>query len=117
MYPSYLKYYNDGRLNKLIKSAFEMLKSCAICPRKCGVNRLKGEEGFCKTGLKPRVYSYMPHYGEEPPISGRRGSGAIFFSGCNMGCVYCQNHEFSQCRQGREVEPEELIISETRRMV
>jgi putative pyruvate formate lyase activating enzyme len=96
------------RLNKVIEKTFGLLESCCICPRKCKVNRLKGELGFCKTGLLPRVCSFMPHHGEEPPISGTKGSGTIFFSYCNMACVYCQNYEFSQIGQGREVDFEEL---------
>jgi len=89
-------------IEKILERAFKMLESCCICPRKCGVNRFKGERGFCKTGLKPLVYSFMAHHGEEPPISGKSGSGTIFFSNCNMGCVYCQNYEFSQQGRGRE---------------
>ncbi|MGA2774766.1 MAG: radical SAM protein [Candidatus Omnitrophota bacterium] len=85
-----------------------MLESCSICPRKCKVNRKKGEVGFCKTGLKAKVCSFMGHHGEEPAVSGKNGSGTIFFSHCNMACVYCQNYEFSQLGQGREVPPEEL---------
>jgi len=108
MYPSYLESYHNSRLGKITEKAFTMLESCSICPRRCKVNRLKNEKGFCKTGFKPKVCSYMPHHGEEPPISGMRGSGAIFFSHCNMACVYCQNYEFSQLGQGREVDFEEL---------
>lgn len=108
MFPPYLATHHQGKLNKLIKQSFKLLESCSICPRRCRVNRLKNEAGFCKTGLKPRVCSFMPHHGEEPPISGRRGSGTIFFSHCNMSCVYCQNYEFSQKGEGREVEFEEL---------
>ena len=108
MYPVYLRTYQAGRLNQLIEETFKLLESCCICPRRCGVNRLKNEKGFCKTGLKPKVCSFMPHHGEEPPISGVHGSGTIFFSHCNMSCVYCQNYEFSQSGQGREVEFEEL---------
>ena len=108
MYPAYLESYHNGSLNKIIEKTFKMLESCCICPRKCKVNRLKDERGFCKTGLKPRVCSFMPHHGEEPPISGPQGSGTIFFSHCNMACVYCQNYEFSQLGQGRDVEFEEL---------
>ena len=100
--------FMPDKLNKVIEKTFRLLESCCICPRKCKVNRLKGELGFCKTGLLPRVCSFMPHHGEEPPISGTQGSGAIFFSGCNMACVYCQNYEFSQLGQGREVDFEEL---------
>jgi putative pyruvate formate lyase activating enzyme len=108
MYPSYLESYNNGRLRKVAEEAWSMLASCAICPRKCKVNRLKNETGFCKTGLKARVCSFMPHHGEEPPISGVRGSGTIFFSYCNMACVYCQNYEFSQLGQGKDVGLEDL---------
>jgi len=108
MYPIYLESYHNGRLDKIIEEAFRMLEYCSICPRKCGINRLKNEKGFCKTGLKPKVYSFIAHHGEEPPVSGRRGSGTIFFSNCNMSCVYCQNYEFSQLGEGREVEFEGL---------
>ena len=111
MYPSYLDSCQNGKLQKIIEHSFKLLESCCICPRKCGVNRLKDEKGFCKTGLKPGVCSYMPHHGEEPPISGTHGSGTIFFSYCNMACVYCQNYEFSQLGQGREVDSEELAKS------
>ena len=105
MYPAYL---SNIKLNKAAEEISHMLESCSICPRKCGVNRLKNEKGFCKTGLKAKVYSFMQHRGEEPPISGTCGSGTIFFAYCNMGCAYCQNYEFSQLGQGREVEEEEL---------
>ena len=96
MYPSYLELYHNGELEKRITRAFQLLESCSICPRNCRVNRLKDQRGFCKTGYLPRVYNYMAHSGEEPCISGSRGSGTIFFSGCNMACVYCQNYKFSQ---------------------
>jgi len=108
MYPAYLDVFNSGKLEGLIEQAFIMLESCIICPRQCKVNRLKNELGICKTGLKAKLCSYMSHHGEEPPISGQRGSGTIFFSHCNMSCVYCQNYEFSQVGEGREVDPEEL---------
>jgi putative pyruvate formate lyase activating enzyme len=108
MYPSYLESYNNGTLAKITEQAFAMLGSCALCPRQCKVNRLQGEKGVCKTALNPKIYSYMAHHGEEPPISGTNGSGTIFFSQCTMGCVYCQNYEFSQLGGGREVDCEEL---------
>jgi len=106
--PAYLESFQNGALDKAIGKLFGLLESCSICPRKCKVNRLNDEKGFCRTGLNPKVYSYMAHHGEEPAISGSRGSGTIFFSNCNMGCVYCQNYEFSQIGQGREVSLEEL---------
>jgi len=108
MYPLYLESYANGKLNDIIDKLFKMLESCCICPRSCKVNRLHDKKGFCRTGLKPKVCSFMPHHGEEPPISGTAGSGTIFFSGCNMSCVYCQNYEFSQLDEGREVEFGEL---------
>lgn len=108
MHPSYLSAYKDGRLNAIAEDVFSSLESCNICPRKCKVNRLKGQKGFCKTALKPKICSYFAHHGEEPPISGTRGSGAIFFSHCNMACCYCQNYKFSQAGEGREVESQDL---------
>ena len=96
------------KLANNLQKAWGLLESCSLCPRRCGVNRLKGQKGLCNTGLKPKVYSFMPHHGEEPPISGKNGSGTIFFSFCNMNCVYCQNYEFSQLGKGKEVREKEL---------
>jgi putative pyruvate formate lyase activating enzyme len=106
--PSYIESYKNGRLEKVVSESYKLLESCSLCPRKCKVNRLKNEKGFCKTGLNPMVYSYLSHQGEEPPVSGSKGSGTIFFSNCNMACVYCQNYEFSQEGRGKEVSPETL---------
>ena len=109
MYPSYLDAYENGKLTKNAEEAFKLLESCVICPRKCRINRLNGQKGFCKTGLKARVYSFLAHHGEEPPISAKFGSGTIFFAGCNMACVYCQNYEFSQEEYpAKEVDSREL---------
>ncbi len=108
MYPAYLESYNNGKLKSIIDNAFKLLESCCICPRRCKVNRLNDERGYCRIGLQPKVCSFMPHHGEEPPISGTRGSGTIFFSGCNMSCAYCQNYEFSQLDEGKKVEFEKL---------
>ncbi len=83
-------------------------EKCRVCPRKCNVNRLKNEEGFCRTGYFSRVYSFFAHHGEESVLSGTQGSGVIFFSMCNMSCVFCQNHKFSQKKSGREVSFDEL---------
>ena len=107
--PNRLKTISRQKLRSRVSEAMEMLASCSICPRKCRVNRLKDEQGYCKTGLRARVYSSMLHHGEEPPVSGTRGSGTIFFGGCNMACAYCQNHEFSQGPdRGRELSSAEL---------
>jgi putative pyruvate formate lyase activating enzyme len=85
------------------------LSRCTLCPRRCGVNRLKGETGFCKAGAAVRVASHCLHTGEEPPISGRNGSGTIFFSHCNVACVYCQNYPISQLGHGNDVDHEQLV--------
>lgn len=107
-YPSYIDAFKHKILHQRAQTALEMLEKCRICPRKCGVNRLKGEKGFCRTGRMPIVCSYFAHHGEEPSISGTRGSGTIFFSRCNLRCVYCQNYSFSQLEEGRETPVEEL---------
>ncbi len=108
MYPSYIDAFKSGYLTEASDKTWRLLESCCLCPRRCRINRLKEERGFCKTGSLAKVYSYMDHHGEEPPISGERGSGTIFFANCTLGCVYCQNYEFSHNGQGKEVTPEEL---------
>ncbi|MBU1852628.1 MAG: radical SAM protein [Candidatus Omnitrophica bacterium] len=95
-------------MNDKIKQAYDLLASCRLCPRKCGVNRLKDEQGFCKAGLVPMVSSFHAHFGEEPPISGYSGSGTIFFTHCSLRCLFCQNYPISQMGEGKEVSTEEL---------
>ncbi len=86
-----------------------LLSNCKICPWKCGVNRTDGEKGICDaSGKNVKIASSNIHHGEEPPISGSKGSGTIFFSGCNMKCVYCQNYPISQFKYGKENTIEEL---------
>lgn len=106
--PSFIELYRTGELEKRAREAGDLLASCTLCPRNCGVDRLQGQLGFCRTGWLPTVSSYNAHHGEEPPISGRRGSGTIFFSHCNLSCCYCQNWPISQLGQGREVTIERL---------
>lgn len=91
-----------------IEKAHALLEECAVCPRECRVNRLKGEIGFCGIGKDPKVASFNLHTGEEPPISGSKGSGTIFFSGCNLRCKYCQNFPISQLRNGEEITTQKL---------
>ncbi|MCG2788437.1 MAG: radical SAM protein, partial [Actinomycetia bacterium] len=79
-----------------MKLVDKFLEKCVLCPHMCRINRNAGETGFCNAGLMPSVSSAMAHHGEEPPISGNFGSGTIFFSHCNMRCVYCQNYQISQ---------------------
>ncbi len=78
------------------------LARCACCPRRCGVDRLAGETGFCRTDAGIHIAHAGLHFGEEPPISGTRGSGTIFFTGCNLRCVFCQNYQISQEFHGRD---------------
>ena len=84
------------------------LEKCEICPHKCKVNRVKGEIGRCKCGSTVKIALASIHDYEEPCISGRNGSGTVFFSNCNLNCVYCQNYEISQLGKGREVSIEDL---------
>ena len=84
------------------------LERCNICPHKCQVNRIKGQIGKCKSGNKVKIALYSIHNFEEPCISGKNGSGTIFFSNCNLNCVFCQNYEISQLGQGKEFEISEL---------
>ncbi len=88
--------YRSGELERRAEALEARLSSCDICPRECGINRLAGEAEFCHSARQPVVASVCAHYGEEPVISGSRGSGTIFFGNCNMRCVYCQNHQISQ---------------------
>lgn len=96
-------------LQKRVEAAHDLLESCRVCPRQCGVNRLKNDKlGFCRSGLHPVVSSINAHHGEEPPLSGTRGSGTIFLANCNLRCVYCQNYPISQLGNGAERTPGEL---------
>jgi putative pyruvate formate lyase activating enzyme len=96
MESGYIDLYHSGELEKRAERLWARLESCDMCPRKCGVNRLKGELGFCRSGYLPIVASFCDHHGEEPVLSGSRGSGTIFFGNCNLRCLYCQNHQISQ---------------------
>jgi putative pyruvate formate lyase activating enzyme len=93
-------------LGRALDAARTHLRRCALCPRACGVDRTRGERGFCGAGLAPRVASFAVHCGEEPPISGTRGSGNVFLSGCNLACRFCQNYPISRLGAGRDLAPE-----------
>jgi putative pyruvate formate lyase activating enzyme len=107
MQPNYLN-LNDKEFLERIKEAFSLLKKCRLCPRECGVNRLKNEKGFCRSGLRLMVSSINIHSGEEPPISGYKGAGNIFFTNCNLRCKFCQNYPISQFGYGKEIGIKEL---------
>lgn len=108
MQPSYLKTHKDGILQERIKTALSILENCRLCPRHCEVNRLEGEVGVCRTGRQAVVSSYSPHFGEEDPLVGRNGSGTIFMTHCNLGCVFCQNYEISHLSEGVPVSVSDL---------
>jgi len=97
-----------GELACRARAAWGQLGECRLCPRQCGADRLAGEPGFCRTGEAARVNGFGPHFGEEAPLVGRGGSGTIFFAGCNLGCVFCQNFATSHGREGQDLGPDEL---------
>ncbi len=109
MKPAYLNLAASGELAARAADAWERLRDCDLCARYCRINRLQTIKGaVCRSGEHAVVHGYGPHHGEEDVLRGRNGSGTIFFSGCNLRCVYCQNWEISQKGVGREVEPEQL---------
>jgi putative pyruvate formate lyase activating enzyme len=85
----YLELFHSGELDKRVKTAKELLQNCQVCPRKCNVDRLSGETGYCRTPNLAAISSYRPHFGEESPLVGNKGSGTIFFTNCNLSCVFC----------------------------
>ena len=108
MKPKSLQTLASGALSAKAEAGRRMLEACSVCPRACGVNRLEGARGSCRTGRWAVVSSFHPHHGEERPLSGVRGSGTIFFAHCNLRCMYCQNSDISQLGHGREVSTEAL---------
>jgi putative pyruvate formate lyase activating enzyme len=108
--PNYLRLLESGELEERIQKIFRVLRSCELCARKCRVNRLQGERGYCQSGKELVVSSYGPHFGEEPELVGIRGSGTIFLTNCNLLCIYCQNYEISHQGEG-EVQTEEKVAS------
>ncbi len=106
--PCYLETHRQGRLQKKIDAASDILNQCTLCPHRCQVNRHHGELGICRTGDQPVVSSYGPHFGEEDPLVGRNGSGTIFFTHCNLFCVFCQNWEISHGGEGEEITARDL---------
>lgn len=106
--PSYLQLHRQGTLGERVEKAVAVLNACRLCPHECGVNRLAGERGICRTGRHAKVASYHAHFGEEAPLVGRFGSGTIFISSCNLFCLFCQNYEISHLSEGVEVAPEQM---------
>ena len=108
MQPVYLQAFRDSKFSEKIKRLNEILSSCTLCPRQCGVNRLKGEKGICEAGSVARVASAFPHFGEESCLVGTKGSGTIFFSNCNLRCIFCQNEDISHVAAGNDINPRAL---------
>ncbi len=108
MEPSYVTAYENGTLKERAGLLARMLHDCTLCPRNCHADRMSGDKGTCNTGDQAMVSSYMPHFGEEAPISGRRGSGTIFFTNCNLLCIFCQNFDISHEGRGHPVNARDL---------
>jgi putative pyruvate formate lyase activating enzyme len=106
--PAYLALHRSGELEVRAQTAWRLLSHCELCPHRCGVDRLAGERGICRMGELPKVSSWNLHAWEEPPISGTRGSGTIFFSGCTGRCRFCQNYPISHLGYGQVVSIDRL---------
>jgi putative pyruvate formate lyase activating enzyme len=107
---SYLRLQRRGELHQRVEQALALLADCHLCPRDCGVDRLAGKVGTCRTGRQAIVASFHAHFGEEAPLVGSHGSGTIFFSWCNLRCLFCQNYEISQLGEGEAVTPDTLAM-------
>jgi len=104
----YLKLHREGKLTERVDALWSRLQRCDICPHECQVNRLNGETGKCKTGEKAQFSSFGPHFGEESPLVGRFGSGTIFFTHCNLSCIFCQNYDISHLGEGYQLDESKL---------
>ncbi len=106
--PGYVRLYETGVLENRVNEAIASLGSCRVCPWNCEINRMADEWKVCRTGRYARVSSCFPHFGEEDCLRGAKGSGTIFFSWCNLRCVFCQNFDISQQEAGSRIHPEQL---------
>ncbi len=106
--PGYVRLLRTGELLHRAQALEAKLRRCDLCPRGCGVDRTAGRTGFCGVDARLKVAAINLHPWEEPPVSGTRGSGTIFFSGCTLRCIYCQNYPISQMGVGRHMSPNEL---------
>ena len=106
--PAYIETSRTGLLKKKVDQACKILSACTLCPRRCKVDRRSGETGVCMTADKAYVSSYSPHFGEEAPLVGRHGSGTVFFTHCNLLCLFCQNFDISHQGVGESVSNEQL---------
>lgn len=106
--PAYLDAEREGLLAERAGESRELLRCCRLCPRLCEADRLSGATGYCRAPAEPVVSSASPHFGEESPLTGNRGSGTIFFANCNLRCVFCQNWPIAHRGRGRRIDEEEL---------
>ena len=110
--PAYIGLHESGELAERARQLWSMMESCNLCPRACGVNRLAGAQGFCRApGSHLVIASVQPHFGEERPLVGHAGSGTIFFSHCNLRCVFCQNYQISILGRGNRTSIEQLATA------
>lgn len=107
-YPAYYYLEETGAFKKRVEEAYDIFGACELCPRQCGIDRTKGERGFCRAPSRVMVFSAHPHFGEEISLVGRGGSGTIFFSNCNLRCIFCQNWPIAHEGRGRGCGDEEL---------
>jgi putative pyruvate formate lyase activating enzyme len=108
--PSYIGLYENGVLEGRLEAIEELIIRCRLCPHECGVDRRVSKSGNCKSGLLPIVSSSSPHFGEEAPLVGKRGSGTIFFTNCTLSCIFCQNYDISHLGCGREISCNDLAL-------
>jgi len=106
--PAYLRLERSGELERRVRELHAIYRSCRLCPRRCGVDRTKGQTGVCSSTSRAKVFSAHPHFGEERPLVGRGGSGTIFFSHCNLLCVFCQNWEINHRGDGSYVSDDQI---------
>jgi len=104
----YINLYDSGKLDERIDALEELLTHCSLCPWECNVNRMKGEKGVCQAGYDLKVAKGLPHFGEEPALTGNSGSGTIFFTHCNLSCQFCQNYQISQQHLGNPMDSGQL---------
>jgi putative pyruvate formate lyase activating enzyme len=106
--PSYISLHKRGELDRKIQLLLDVLKECRLCPRRCGVNRVRGEIGYCGAPSELMVSSAFPHFGEERPLVGHHGSGTIFLTHCSLRCVFCQNDDISHLGRGDRITSSDL---------
>ena len=106
--PRYIELNEKNELAEKIHSLNEILSECSLCPRRCGVNRTQGELGYCRAGSELMISSVFPHFGEEAPLVGYRGSGTIFLTHCNLRCIFCQNYDISHLGRGEKTSPSQM---------